>query len=129
MEENKLVLRMLKMIENDIIMMREYAEPERIEGMEHVKMDNYLNTPCTSASKAPLITKENLDELIESLRPEIAIMINKYVANGKMFEIDNHDFKKYYCKKLWIMDKETYLKRIKPIEHELNRPIKVYEQE
>jgi hypothetical protein len=37
MDENKLVLRMLKMIEDDIIIMKKYIEPERLEGMEHVK--------------------------------------------------------------------------------------------
>ena len=85
-------------------------------------------TSAVPTSTTNSLTIEKLNHLIETLRPEHAILLNKYVDHGRIFVIENYNYDKFYCKKLIIMNRTYYYSVVKnQLEENDGFNIKVYE--
>lgn len=89
--------------------------------------DIYTNTSTSSTYTEASLTKEKLNNLIEQLRPEHAILLNNYVPIGEIFDIDNYLPDKYYCKKLLMINTFYYRNKLEDIFERYGANIKVYE--
>lgn len=100
--------------------------------IEKIFRSTFCKDICTSTSTSSTyteasLTKEKLDNLIEQLRPEHAILLNNYVPIGEIFEIDNCLPDKYYCKKLLMINTLYYKNKLDDIFKQYGVNIKVYE--
>jgi hypothetical protein len=86
-----------------------------------------LETNTSSTYSTVVFTKKQLEVAIEKCRPKHAILINDYIPDNEIFEMENLSPDKYYCKKLLMMNKDYYENKIENILNNYGINIKVYE--
>jgi hypothetical protein len=85
------------------------------------------STSTASTYTTTSLTIESLNEIIEKLKPEHAILLNSYVPNNNIFEMENFFPDKYYCKKLLIINPFYYQYKLKDILEKNGCNMKIYE--
>lgn len=71
---------------------------------------------------------EKLNEAIKKCKPGYAVIINEFIPEGKVFEIENYSPEKYFCHKLLVMNRIHYETTVKEIANKNGVRLKVYEK-
>jgi hypothetical protein len=85
-----------------------------------------MNSVFVDSAISPEELMSEISRLIEQIRPDYAILLNGYMEDNQVFEMENMFPDKYYCKKLLITSPGFYTKRLKEIFNQYGINIKVY---
>jgi hypothetical protein len=85
------------------------------------------STSTSSTYTTASLSLESFKNMIEKLRPQYAILLNNYIEDNQIFEMENILPDKYYCKKLLLINHNYYHIKLKNIMNQYGCNIKVYE--
>ncbi len=74
------------------------------------------------------VSMKELLNIMEKLRPEHAILLSNYAPVEEMYEIENPNMEKWYCKKLLLINRNLYYNKIKNQFEKCDIKIRVYEE-
>ena len=91
--------------------------------LEYIKYNENTSTITNNSC----VVNESLTNIIEKCRPEYAILLNDHIPRDFICETENTLPDKYFCKKLFIINREFYNTEIKGLLILIDAKINVYE--